>query len=212
MNDQKQTRRAPWKLKAMLAFLFIGATWFVLFAHPFLALNQPVEADIMIVEGWVPNYVLAAAAREYHAGHYTRLFISGMDYEPGDPHLAEGSDAAHSAKQLAAMGINPAVVEPCPSRPTAFNRTSHMARTVRDRLLALGLKPRGVNVLTLGPHGRQSLLAYQRMLGADIPVGIITVPKNDYDPSRWWASRAGIYKTTKDFVGWLKELIVGLRS
>lgn len=215
MNDQTTTqkrRRLGWISKTATGCFLGGAIWFILFAHPFLALNQPVKADILIVEGWVPDYVLAGAAREYQAGKYARVFISGMDYEPDDSRLAEGSDAAQSGRQLAALGINSAVIEPCPSRPVSFNRTSHMARTVRDRIRTLDLKPRGVNVVTLGPHGRQSLLAYQRMFGEDIPVGIITIPKNDYDPTRWWASQAGIYKTTKDFAGWLKELIVGLRS
>lgn len=50
------------------------------------------------------------------------------------------------------------------------------------------------------------------MIDPQIPVGVISIPKNDYDPSRWWASSAGIKKTTKDFAGWVKELIFGLRS
>jgi hypothetical protein len=73
-------------------------------------------------------------------------------------------------------------------------------------------RPRGVNIVTLGPHARQSLLAYSRMVGPDIPVGVISVPKDDYDPDRWWAYAAGIKKTTKDFAGWLKEVLFGLRS
>jgi hypothetical protein len=87
-----------------------------------------------------------------------------------------------------------------------------MAAAVRDRMRSMGVQPRGVNVLTLGPHGRQSRLAYRRMLGPSIPVGIITVPKDDYDPAWWWMSRAGIRKTTKDFAGWVRELVFGLRS
>ena len=166
----------------------------------------------MVVEGWVPDYVLEGAAREYKAGHYTRLFVSGLNYEPGKRIFGAGSDAAQAGRQLATLGIDPALIECCPTPPVAFNRTSHMARTASSRLRDLGLHPRGVNVVTLGPHGRQSLLAYRRMLGPQTPVGIITIPKNDYDPARWWASRAGIYKTTKDFAGWLKELIFGLRS
>lgn len=215
MNDQstpKKNRRPAWKLKTAIALFFLGVIAFILFAHPFLALNRPVEADIMIVEGWVPDYVLLSAAREFKAERYTRIFISGLEYEPGDSNLAEGSDAARSGRRLVALGLDSAIIEACPAPPTSFNRTATMARAVRDRIKTLGLQPRGVNVVTLGPHGRQSLLAYQRMLGKDIPVGIITIPKNDYDPARWWASCAGIYKTTKDFAGWLKEFVLGQRS
>ena len=87
-----------------------------------------------------------------------------------------------------------------------------MARRVRDQIRAPGIRPKGVNVITLGPRARPTLLTYRRMIDPQIPVGVISIPKNDYDPWRWWASRAGIKKITKDFAGWVKELIFGLRS
>jgi hypothetical protein len=64
----------------------------------------------------------------------------------------------------------------------------------------------------MGPHGRQSRLAYSRILGPAVAVGVITVPKYDYDRRWWWLSPAGIKKTTKDFAGWVRELAFGLRS
>jgi hypothetical protein len=164
-------------------------------------------ASTLVVEGWVPPYVLDRAAKEIVRGKYVHVFISGMESDDGRP-----TDAAQAARHLAARGIDPAMIVAAPARSTSWDKTSHMARAVRDRMVALPEKPRGVNVITLGPHARQSLLAYSRMMGPDIPVGVISVPKNDYDPARWWASKAGIMKTTKDFAGWLKEVLFGLKS
>ena len=200
-----QPRR--WCLWIGLATFLATLVLFVLFAHPFLAINTPVQADTMVVEGWVPPYVLDAAAAEFARGGYSRVFVSGLESSDGPE-----TDAVQSARHLVAAGVDPAKVVAAPAAATGFNRTAHMARAIRDRMRAIGVHPAGVNVVTLGPHARQSQLAYQRLLGADTPVGVISIPKDDYDPARWWASRAGIRKTTKDFAGWLKELLFGLRS
>jgi hypothetical protein len=50
------------------------------------------------------------------------------------------------------------------------------------------------------------------MLGTDTPVGVISIPRDDFDSARWWASSVGIRNNTKDFVGWFKEVFIGLRS
>ena len=76
----------------------------------------------------------------------------------------------------------------------------------------LHVVPRGINIVTLGPHARQSLLAYSRMLGPNVPTGVINLPKAEYDAARWWASIAGVQKTLVHFGGWIRELAFGLRS
>lgn len=187
-------------------FLFI---WFV---HPFLAISRPVKADTLVVEGWVPEYVAAEAANEMRSGRYRMIFISGLFLEKTDPRFRYGSDSAIVESWLLKRGIPKNLIEACPIECPSFNRTSHMARAVRDRMQSLKYTPQGVNVMTLGPHARQTRLAYNRMLGQTTAVGVISYPKNDYNPERWWTSSAGIAKTTKDFAGWLKEQLVGLRS
>ena len=198
-----------YRQRALLISLLAGlpAIAFVVGVHPFLATNSRVAADILVVEGWVPAYVLDAAVKESRSSSYSHIFVSGLEAERG----AEG-EATTAARHLIAGGVSATKVIAVSAAPVNFNRTSHMARAIRDRMRALGIQPSGVNVMTLGPHGRQSRLAYQRMLGPKIPVGVITIPKNDYEPARWWASSAGIKKTLKDFAGWLKEALFGLRS
>jgi hypothetical protein len=193
----------------LLAILFAG---FISFVHPFLAASKPVDADVMVVEGWVPDYVLKEAAFEFKVGSYSHLFVSGLKDASGDVNNGNRLDAARCARRLSLLGVEPSLIEACPISPVLFNRTSHMAKAVAARMREQHFKPRGVNVITLGPHGRQSLLAYRRLIDPSIPVGVITIPKDDYDPALWWISSAGIKKTTKDFAGWLKEVLFGLRS
>jgi len=207
-----RARRSYAKL-ALIGVLF-GAAFvaFLFTVQPFLAINRTVDADILVIEGWIPSYALHTPARDLKSGYYKRVFVSGLFYEKGDENYHYGSDPARIAADLEELGVSSSLIEPCPIPTPRFNRTSHMAREVGKRIRALGWKPRGIKVVTLGSHARQSLVAYQRMLGDLAPVGIVAYPDTRYDAARWWTSIPGIKKTAKDLAGWLKESAVGLRS
>jgi len=195
-----------------LLLLAAGFGWFLSWVHPFLAINRPVAANILVVEGWVAPHVLNEAANEFRSGAYERLFVSGLKLGTAKAGSLGESDAERASRYLATQGIAKELIVPCPAEPPWFNRTSHMARAVRDQMKTFGVHPRGVNVVTVGPHGRQTLLAYRRMIDPAVPVGVLTFPTNTYNPSHWWATSAGIVKTGKDFAGWLKEVVFGLRA
>ena len=41
--------------------------------HPFLAPNAPISADMLVVEGWMPDYGIKAALEEFETGSYKYL-------------------------------------------------------------------------------------------------------------------------------------------
>lgn len=192
---------------AAVAVVLFGA-----FAHPFLAITRRVAADILIVEGWVPDHVIVAAAQEFQAGGYSRIFISGL--QPEEP--TKAGEAASSAERgvriLTDAGVSASAIVAAPAPPARWSRTSKMARAVRDRIRELGLQPKGVNVVTAGPHARETWVAFGHAFEPATPVGIISVPKRNYDPDRWWLSWQGLKWVPKDFLGWLKEVLLGQRS
>ncbi len=46
--------------------------------HPFLAVTDPVPGGVLVVEGWVPDYMLEAAIAEFKRNHYAKLFVTGI--------------------------------------------------------------------------------------------------------------------------------------
>jgi uncharacterized SAM-binding protein YcdF (DUF218 family) len=186
----------------LLALLAFART-----VHPFLAVHAPVPADTLVIEGWLPEYAMAQTVAEIRRGGYERVIIAGMAPEGERPPSATGI-----RDYLTASGIPPERIDVVIVPATRWNRTSSTARAVRDRLTELHAIPRGVNIVTLGPHARQSLLAYSRMLGPSVPTGAINLPKAEYDPARWWASIAGVQKTLAHLAGWIREFAFGLRS
>ena len=150
---------------------------------------------------------MAQTVAEIRRSGYERVIVPGMapdDDRPANPIWIKS--------YLEASGIPPERIDVVIVPATRWNRTSSTARAVRDRLAELHVVPRGVNIVSLGPHARQSLLAYSRMLGPSVPTGIINLPKAEYDPTRWWASIAGVQKTMVHLAGWIREVAFGLRS
>ena len=52
----------------------------VLGIGPFLAVTDSVPGGVMVVEGWVPDYIVEAAVAEFKQNHYDRLFVTGVPF------------------------------------------------------------------------------------------------------------------------------------
>src|ERR1700678_2071292 len=75
-------RRERWGLSWRGWLIFISAALsaaivLVLNVQPFLARTQRVDANILVVEGWINEYSLRAAAAEFKAGDYQKIFTTG---------------------------------------------------------------------------------------------------------------------------------------
>ena len=210
--EPRQSRPSyPWK-RITLVLCAAALISFMLFAHPFLAVTQRVDADLLVVEGWIPDYMLLPAAKEFQQGRYSLFLVSGLQNDPETHPTAPMPDTLRTVSRLEAFGVPRAVLLPCPAPFARWLRTSKTAIAVRDKIAERGLKPRGINVITAGPHARETWVAYQHAFGDKTPVGVISIPKNNYPANRWWLSRQGLIWVPKDFVAWLKEVVFGLRS
>ncbi len=197
----------------ILCAALAAAILFVLGIYGFLAVDtMRVTADVLVVEGWIPDYALQAAVAEFRSGGYSFVCTSGLPAEDAEDPSSEASLADTCAQGLAELGLDAGIIIPCPAPSTRWNRTSTSARSVRRTLAERGIVPGGINVLTVGAHARQTLLSYRRILGAETQVGIITIPKEGFDALRWWSTGHGITMVFKCLMGWLKECLFGFRN
>src|SRR5258708_7863158 len=107
-----------WWLASALAVLAL--VFFVRSIHPFLAHTQRVDADVLVVEGWIYDYMMAPSAAEFRRGGYTLLLTSGLVFDPatGD------SFAARTAARLETQGVPRATLVPCPAAQATGARTA----------------------------------------------------------------------------------------
>jgi uncharacterized SAM-binding protein YcdF (DUF218 family) len=203
------TRRERWGLSwrgwvAVILFCFAFAALAIFRVFPFLAVSDRQPTDILVSEGWLPDYAVQRVAAEFRTGGYARVFatggpISGMGGYTNDYNTA----ASVGAGRLRAAGVPSEVVQMVPSRVLRRDRTYSSALALRSWFRANNVRAERINVATEAPHARRTQLLFQLAFGKDTRVGVIPIQNPDYDPKRWWRYSEGV----RDVIGEALALI-----
>jgi hypothetical protein len=196
---RKQIWLPSWQGWLLLVVLAAGASWlFLLHAYSFLAINSPVETDILVVEGWVQNYGIRSAVEVFTSGHYKAVYSTGGPV-PGTGGYTNdfNTSASVGAERLIASGIPRDLVHTVASRDSARDRTYGSAVALKRWFEEHGIDARAINVMTETTHARRSRLLYQMALGPEIKVGIIPMLNPDFNPEYWWRYSDGV----RDVIG-----------
>ena len=183
-----------WRGGLILALLgFSTAVLLLLNVQPFLAETHRVNTNVLIVEGWVHEYAIRAAAQEFKRGSYQRVFTTGGPVT-GIGHYVNDyqTSASVGADLLKNAGVPPGSVQMVPSRVMDRDRTYGSAVALREWLREPNMPVHSINVLTEDAHARRTRLLFKEALGNNVIVGIIAVPNPDYDARRWWRYSEGV--------------------
>jgi uncharacterized SAM-binding protein YcdF (DUF218 family) len=185
-------RRERWGLSwrgylALVAVLITtGAIW-VLNIHAFFSITAPVKTPFLAVEGWVHDYAIRAAVKEFQSGSYERIFTTGGPVQGLGGYLNDYSTSASiGAGKLKAAGVPTTAVQMVPARANNRDRTYSAALALRTWCRENNIALSKINVLTADVHARRTRLLFQEAFGKEVEVGIIAVPNPDYDAKRWW--------------------------
>jgi hypothetical protein len=164
--------------------------------HRFLAPDRAVASDILVVEGWVPDYALKRGLDLSVEQKSRFLLLTGgtvrgeVNPEPGDTY------ANMALKRLKRIGGDLPHVHPVPSPELTpepvRDRTYASALAVKKWLEGQGTSVASINVLTMGTHARRSRLLFQKAFGSEVEIGVIAVPSREYDPEHWWQFSEGV--------------------
>ena len=177
----------------LLALGFAALAFFVVREiYPFLAVTDPVPGGVLVVEGWVPDYMLEAAIVEFRQNHYARLFVTGIPLQQGAP-LSEYTNYAYlGTATLVKLGLSTNDVQAVPTGLTRRDRTYATALSLKHWWREHEMAPTKVNLITGGPHARRSRLLFEKALGKGVTVGVIAVGAQDYDEQHWWHYSQGV--------------------
>ena len=185
-------------------FIVAAVVAFTLTIHDFLSTTQRVQADILVVEGWTYNYpALVEAAEEFKQKGYRVLITVGATAFAEGVSTERVSSAMLAANQLQNCGVEKDAIVVLTVPEGVQHRTYMSALLVREWLKRSGGEAKGINIFTIGPHARKSLVLFRRAFGSDYPIGVIAGTDHDYDPKRWWMSTRGIYIMARKAVGYL---------
>jgi len=172
-------------------------TFMLVKTYSFLALTRPVEAEVLVVEGWLRDYMLDEAVDEIRSGNYSYILTTGFKNEI--------MNTAEKCKEKIIMrGVDSSCVYAV-AAPAVDNE--HTLATAMEIRKWLGNKRiNNVNIFTGGPHGRKSLVIFQKVLGKSVNVGVISSQIRHYPPEYWWTSIRGIKVTMKYLIGYVYSL------
>lgn len=192
------TRKERWGLTWrgwLIAVLFIVFTagLFIGKIYPFLAVTDRVDADYLVVEGWVHDSAIQASIKEFKTGHYRLIFTTGGPVRGSGGYTNDfNTSASVAAERLVAAGMANSLVQMVPSRVADRDRTYGSAIALKNWLKQNHLAVHSINVVTEDVHARRTRLLFQRAFGNDLAIGIIAVPATEYDPTHWWVYSEGV--------------------
>ncbi|MEA5519448.1 YdcF family protein [Limnoraphis robusta] len=194
----------------VLTLLFLMTMTLISFfnLYPFLAVNAAIQADALVIEGWMPDYAIKAALVEFEKGSYQKIITTGVPLSKGY-YLAEYKDFANlTAATFIKLGLDETQVIAVPASKTLRNRTDATAIALRDWLQTSDLNIKSINLFSLGPHARRSWMIFKKSLYPEIEVGIVSIKSEDYNAEKWWLSSEGFRTVISEFIAYFYVLFV----
>lgn len=170
-------------------------------SYSFLAVNAPVQADTLVVEGWLPDYALEQVVVEFQQKPYQTIVVLGEPLRHGY-FLSQYKSYAHlAAATLAFLGIDTEKIVAIPVPQADRDRTQTSALALKRWLLTQETPPKAINLYSLGPHARRSRLLFRRVI-PELQIGIIAAVPRDYQPNRWWDYSSGVRAVLSEAIGY----------
>jgi len=192
----------------LVILLAAGARGFLAWVHPFLAVTAPVGGEILAVEGWIPDYALRQALKEFRSRRYARLVTTGGPVPMGMAFSYQGNYARLAAATLRSFGLSPDSIVEIPSPPVRKDRTFTEGVAVAGWLKKSGFDCRSLDLFSFSTHARRSRLLYRLALGKGVRVGVFAPLDVDYDPDRWWTSSDGFRRVTDEWLAYLYAALI----
>ena len=177
--------------------------FFITHIYSFLALNLPIKADILVIEGWMQDSELEKAIAEFKSGGYQKLMIIGPSLFAGH-YLSQYKNFAElGAATLISLGFDSDQLIVVPTPDVLINRTDASAIAVHDWLMKSELNVKSINIYTFDVHSRRSWKLFKQALAPKINVGVIVLEPRSYNPRNWWKSSAGVKAIISETIAYI---------
>ena len=203
--DRRERWSLSWRGRLILAFA-VGLISVLVFTsvYPFLAITHRVNANILVVEGWIHEYAIRTAVKEFQSNHYQRVFTTGGPVGGSGGYINDFmTSASVGADLLRKAGVPDQSLQMVPSRVMDRDRTYASAVALRNWFHDHNMSVSSIDVVTEDLHARRTRLLFQKAFGKDVQVGIIAVANVDYPANRWWHYSQGLKNVVSEFAAYL---------
>jgi hypothetical protein len=187
-------------LLVLIVFVFLIGTNI----HPFLAENKPIKADLLIVEGFLPDFAIEKCIDIFKQGNYKLMIVTGKKMIKGSMLVPYENDGLYTAAILEKLGFDTTLIQVIGlENDVTKDRTYASASAVMNWIRQSGLNPETANVVSLGCHSRRSRLLFEQAFRNEIRVGIIPITETAYNPKAWWKTSYGFKTVMDESIAWL---------
>ncbi len=207
--DRKERWSPSWRGRLILALILASALLLVgalvlKGVYPFLATTHRVNANILVVEGWIHEYAIRAALKEFQSNHYAQIFTTGGPVEGTRGYINDYcTSASVGADLLRKNGLANGSVQMVPSRVMDRDRTYGSAVALRNWFRDHNMAVSGIDVVTEDLHARRTRLLFQKALGDKLTVGVIAIANPDYDAKHWWSYSEGVKQVVSEATAYI---------
>lgn len=171
--------------------------------HPFLAITEPVQSEILVVEGWLPDDALERVMGIFRSGTYRSIVAVGGPLEYGSYLVGYGSCSEVAADTLEKLGFPESLIQVI-SAPRVHKDNTYAGALALNKWLEGSRPPiHSLDICSLGPHARRTRLLFEKALGRGVKVGIIALQSEEYDPEAWWKTSKGVRTVISEAVAYL---------
>jgi len=114
------------------------------------------------------------------------------------------SNTERTKNELISLGIDPNLIIAIPGNRAGINRTLASALAFRNWLKTNNLEIEGINIISLGAHGRRTWTTFNKVLDKSFKIGIISLPDYENQNSR----KGTILKTLRETIGLIYYWII----
>lgn len=188
-----------------LSLVTIGlAGLLVTSVYRFLAPSERVNCRVLVVEGWINQFAIRAAAEEFKNSGYDRIYTTGGPVSGSGGYINDyNTSASVGAANLRRAGVPAELVKMVPSRVVDRDRTFHSAVALREWLRQNDPSVQSFNIATESVHARRTRLLFQKAFPPEMKIGIIAIPNPDYDESRWWKYSEGVREVLGETIAYI---------
>jgi len=201
-NRKERWGLTIWGFIVLILIIIIPSFLFFRNLYSILAPVEREKTDILVLEGFVSDYVLADAIREFRQGHYSLLVTTGTPIEAGGLLCEYKNTARVAAESLKKLGFDSTRLVMIESGEFMYDRTYNSGLAFKHWLRTRRPDIKAVNLMTMSAHGARSKILFQAAMGDSIRVGIISLPNMFYGPFDWWHSSKGFREVMNEAFGY----------
>jgi len=201
-------KRERWGLTIygwLLILIFIALTFliYVKGVVGFLSAERTIDAKIMVIEGYMPDYAYNDIIKIFNEKNYELIVATGIAYDQGFYLSGVNTAAGLIRNSLLEFDFDSTKVVAVPVPPNVFkDRTYYSAVYSYQYIHGHFPEAKTVNIVSLGPHAARSLYLFRMVYEPEIQLGNIVIPHISISKSNWYKSSRGFKSVLNESISY----------